>query len=70
MIDIEAVVEPSALAGATLTELNYVGVEPWLVTAVDHRNARRFYVVVAPDGRVLNSMTVPLQSGEELYLRG
>jgi hypothetical protein len=54
------------LAGTALTELSYVGAEPWLVSAVDCAERTRFYVVVGPDGRVLNSMPVPLQPDEGL----
>lgn len=64
---VEAVEEPSALAGRPVTELSYVGSEPWLVSLRNERGTGRYIVAVSPSGEVLDSMSVPISDTEVGY---
>jgi hypothetical protein len=64
ILDVESVSDPLAMAGRELTELSYVGVEPWLVSLVNEKRTHRFIVAVAPNGEVLGSMRFPLSEYE------
>lgn len=48
---IEAVQEPSLIAGHPSPELNYVGVAPWIVLLADPHQERRYVVAVARTGK-------------------
>lgn len=65
-LEIEAVEEPSAIAGRPVSELSYVGAEPWLVLARSRGGRARFYVVVAPDGSIVGVLRTPLLEWEQL----
>ncbi|HEX3680756.1 MAG TPA: hypothetical protein VHU90_13625, partial [Galbitalea sp.] len=41
---VEAVEEPSSIAGWPPTELSYVGLEPWIVLLLDHAQKTRYVV--------------------------
>jgi hypothetical protein len=64
---VEAVEEPSSLAGRPVTELSYVGSEPWLVSLRNERGTGRYIVAVTPSGEVLDSMSVPISDMEVGY---
>jgi hypothetical protein len=64
---LEAVEEPSSIAGRDSPELNYVGIEPWLVFLVDPRTQTRYVVAVSSDGQILGDMKFPFQKLEEYY---
>lgn len=66
---IEAVEEPSSIAGNEVTELSYVGVEPWIVLLRNDERRTRYIVVVMPDGRLTGTLRVPFVAFEELFLR-
>jgi hypothetical protein len=59
---VEAADEPSGVRGDSPAELNYVGIEPWIVVLVDRSATKRYIVVVSPDGDILGAMR--LQVGE------
>lgn len=65
---VEAADEPSAFAGYQTPELNYVAIEPWLVTLVDFDAKTRHVVVVRPTGAIAGRLSVPLEEYEEFYL--
>lgn len=67
-LSIEAADEPSAFAGYQTPELNYVAIEPWLVTMVDFDAKLRHVVVVRPNGTIAGMLEVPLEEYEPLYL--
>lgn len=48
---LEAVEEPSLIAGHPSPELNYVGVAPWIVLLADPHQERRYVVAVARTGK-------------------
>jgi hypothetical protein len=64
---LEAAEEPSAIAGHPTPELNYVGIEPWIVLLRSHDGLRRFIVVVDPHGGILGSMKTPMGEWEQHY---
>lgn len=67
ILDVEAVEEPSAVAGRETPEMNYVGIEPWLVSLVNESRTTRFVVAVDPQGEVLDSMRLPMSEQEAIY---
>jgi len=50
--EVEAVEEPSSIAGANASELSYVGLEPWIVLLRNPERTYRYIVVVASNGEV------------------
>ena len=64
ILDVEAVEEPSAIAGRPVTEVSYVAFEPWLVSIVNERRTRRYIIAVSPEGEVLGSMSFPMSELE------
>ncbi|MGH2753811.1 MAG: hypothetical protein ACRDLB_05200 [Actinomycetota bacterium] len=67
-LSVEAADEPSSLAGYPTPELNYVAIEPWIVTLVDFGEGLRHIVVVRPTGAIAGKLKVPLEEYEEIYL--
>jgi hypothetical protein len=67
-LEIEAVEEPSSIAGQSVSELSYVGVEPWIVFLRRREQNVRYLVVVAPGGEVLGSLQTPMGEFEHIYL--
>lgn len=67
-LSVEVADEPSALAGYKTPELNYVAIEPWLVTFVDFDVGKRYVVIVRPTGDLAGMMEVPLEQLEDMYL--
>lgn len=67
VLAIEAAEEPSAIAGYPTHELNYVGVEPWIVFLVDFEARKRFIVVIRPTGDVVEVCEFDLEEHEDLY---
>ena len=67
ILDVEAVEEPSTIAGRVVTELSYVEIEPWLVSLLDEKRTTRYIVGVSPDGTVLGSMALPVDTAEQIY---
>lgn len=65
----EAADEPSALAGYQTPELNYVAIEPWLVTLVDFDAGTRYIVVVRPTGIIAGVLDAPIEEYEHFYTR-
>jgi hypothetical protein len=64
---IEAVEEPSSIAGHSSMELNYVGIEPWIVLLVDPHEEKRYVVAVASNGKVKASMELEYEEFESFY---
>jgi hypothetical protein len=69
VLDVEAVEEPSTMAGASPHELNYVGADPWLVLLLNSRRTYRYVVAVTPDGHVVGALKMPMGEIERAYLR-
>lgn len=65
---IEVADEPSALAGYQTPELNYVAIEPWLVTIVDFDAGVRYIVIVRPTGIIAGMLEISLDEYEHMYL--
>jgi hypothetical protein len=69
ILAVEAADEPSAFGELPTPELNYVGIEPWVVLLVDFEAKRRWIVVVRPTAEVSGMLEVPLEEHEEMYSR-
>jgi hypothetical protein len=67
-IVIEAVEEPTSITGRHVTELSYVGFEPWLVLLRNDTRRFRYVVVVMPDGTVAGALSVPFLPHEDVFL--
>ena len=68
-LEIEAAEEPSTIAGYEITELSYVGVEPWIVLLRNREARVRYVVVVMPDGTVEGALQVPFLEFEEGFMQ-
>jgi hypothetical protein len=67
-LEVEAVEEPSNIAGYEATELSYVGLEPWIVLLRNMNEQVRYVVVVLPDGAIAGRLRVPFLDFEAGYL--
>ena len=67
-LEVEAVEEPSVISGREITELSYVGVEPWIVLLRNRDQLRRYVVVVASDGKILGAMRTAMGEWEQVFL--
>jgi hypothetical protein len=67
-LEIEAVEEPSSITGREVSELSYVGVEPWIVLLMNRERRVRYVVVVASDGEILSTSRTPMGESEEIFL--
>lgn len=67
VLSIEAAEEPSAIAGYPTHELNYVGIEPWIVFLIDFEARKRFIVIVRPTGDVIGITEFELEEYEDMY---
>jgi hypothetical protein len=67
-LEVEAVEEPSSVAGHEVTELSYTGLEPWIVLIRNMEAEVRYIVVVLPDGVIAGRLTVPFLPFEAGYL--
>lgn len=67
-LEIEAVEEPSSIAGAEVSELSYIGLEPWVVLLRDRWHNVRYLVVVAADGEIMGFIRAPMDQWENMYL--
>jgi hypothetical protein len=63
----EAAEEPSAIAGRATHELNYVGLEPWIVLLRNQEKLTRYVVVVEAHGEILGVLQTPMSELEILY---
>jgi hypothetical protein len=66
-LEVEAVEEPSAIAGRLVSELSYVGVEPWIVLLRNVERGVRYIVVVNPDGVVAGRLQMPFLDFEAMF---
>jgi hypothetical protein len=66
---VEAVEEPSSIAGWEVMELSYVGLEPWIVLLRNDNEDVRYVVVVMPDGTISGALRVPFLPFESMFLR-
>lgn len=66
-LEMEAIEEPSAIAGIPVQEVSYVGLEPWLVFLVDEAKSKRFVVAVNPDGQIVGRMDLDMNEFEKIY---
>lgn len=66
-LQLEAAEEPSEIAGNTTDELNYVGLEPWVVLLRNPDTLRRYFVVIAPTGDVLGCIQTRMHEWETHY---
>src|SRR5256885_8694671 len=60
---------PICIAGYEVTELSYVGVEPWLVLLRNMEHEVRYAVVVFPDGSIGGRLRVPFLPFERGFVR-
>jgi hypothetical protein len=67
-LEIEAVEEPASIAGQSVSELSYVGVEPWVVLLRNRERKVRYLVVVAPHWEILGALKTPMGEFEHVYL--
>ena len=67
-VEIEAVEEPSSISGRNVSELSYVGLEPWIVLLRNRERRFRYLVVVAADGEILGSVKTPMDEFEGMFL--
>ena len=65
---LESAEEMSAAAGRPLTELSYVGADPWLVFVVDLDRNLRYVRIVSPSGDIVGRTTTSPNELERLYL--
>jgi hypothetical protein len=68
-LEVEAVEEPSSMAGHEVSELSYVGLEPWIVLLRNMQQQVRYIVVVLPDGTVGGRLQVPFLPFEAMFLQ-
>lgn len=68
VLDVEAVEEPSALNGGQAHELNYVGIEPWLVSLINADRSGRYVIAVSPDGSIAGALKLQISELERAYL--
>jgi hypothetical protein len=68
-LEVEAVEEPSSIAGWTVSELSYVGLEPWIVLLRNMNAEVRYVVVVLPDGSIAGQLRIPFLEFEAMFLR-
>lgn len=69
ILDVEAVEEPSALKGGPPLELNFVGIEPWLVSLVNASRSARYIVAISPSGQIGGVLRLAVGEIERHYLR-
>jgi hypothetical protein len=68
-VEVEAVEEPSAIAGRDVTELSYVGLEPWLVLLRNRAKLKRYIVVIGSrGGETLGALVTKMNEFEEIFL--
>lgn len=68
-LELEAVEEPSTIAGIQISELSYVGLEPWIVLLRNREKQKRYVVVVsAMGGDILGAIDTPLGEWEAMFL--
>ena len=68
-LTVEAVEEPSSIAGVKVFDLSYVGAEPWVVLLRNDETERRYYVVVAPGGEIMGAIETNLLEFEKMFIR-
>lgn len=66
-LEVEAVDEPSGIAGSSVSELSYVGVEPWIVLLRNVEREVRYLVVVNPDGVIAGRLRLPFLDFESMF---
>lgn len=66
---VEAADEPSGLAGNPISEINYVGLEPWIILLVDLKAKKRWIVVVRPNGDAAGVLEMALEDFEDMFLQ-
>jgi hypothetical protein len=68
-LEVEAVEEPSSIAGSEISELSYVGLEPWVVLLLNRKDHKRYFVVIqSRGGDVLGSIETEMDEYEEMFL--
>jgi hypothetical protein len=67
-LEVEAVEEPSSIAGHPISETSYVGLEPWIVLMRNREAQVRYVVAVTPDGTIAGAFDLPFQPHEDTYL--
>jgi hypothetical protein len=68
-LEIEAVEEPSSIAGRESTALSYGGLEPWVVLLHNRTDGKRYMVVIqSRGGDVLGAMETEMDEFEEMFL--
>jgi hypothetical protein len=69
LLEVEAVEEPSSIAGSEISELSYVGLEPWVVLLLNRKDHKRYFVVIqSRGGDVLGSIETEMDEYEEMFL--
>lgn len=64
---LEGVFEPAEFRESAPTELNYVGIEPWIVVLAVPGARCRNLVVVGPEGEIVNVTRIPMSETEVHY---
>jgi hypothetical protein len=67
-LELEAAEEPASIAGREISELSYVGFEPWVVLLLDRDRGRRYVVVVSGHGEVLGALDTAMDEWEAMHL--
>ena len=66
-LEVEASEQPSAIAGVPVFAVSYTGLEPWVILVVDRKSAKRYYIVVSPQGEILGAMQTDLLYWERFF---
>lgn len=67
VLQVEFANEPSSLAGGSLSETNYTGIEPWIVSLVNGSRKTRYLLAVSPEGDIDGCIPTPVGAIEAMY---
>jgi hypothetical protein len=67
-LEVEAADEPPGFAGFPTSEINYIGLFPWVVFLIDRDRLVRYIVVVSPGGEVIGMLRTEMLEYEAGYL--
>jgi hypothetical protein len=68
-LEVEAIEEPSSIAGWGETETSYHGLEPWVVLFVNRERGCRYVVLMRPNGEIMGDIAADFLEYEGVYLR-
>jgi hypothetical protein len=67
LLQVEFAREPSSLAGRSLTETSYTGIEPWIVSLVNGSRKTRYLLALSPEGDIEGCVATPVGAFEAMY---